>query len=255
MSEALISLGSNLGDRAAELDRAVELLRASTGIQNVAVSSYLATQPIGGPENQKVFLNAAARIETNFSARQLFHRLQEIEQTLGRVRDTHWGPRGIDLDLLLFDQATIQDDDLIVPHRFLAFRRFVLQPASEIAADMVHPVLNRRVAECHSYLDQAAEIFEFGGTEEKFRESLARDVATSCGLSCSHEFTETDILWHSEVRLLKCLPKARIWIDKDVHSDYSCEFVPTLVVSSHSLALATQEATHAIKAMRPFPTY
>jgi 2-amino-4-hydroxy-6-hydroxymethyldihydropteridine diphosphokinase len=147
MAIALISLGSNLGDRKATLDAAVEKLRQRAGISAVVVSSYHQTSPVGGPPGQPEFLNAAARLETTLSPRQLFSGLQRIEQELRRMREVHWGPRTIDLDLLLYDDLEINEPDLVIPHKLMQVRRFVLDPAIEVAPDLIHPILHRTVQE------------------------------------------------------------------------------------------------------------
>jgi 2-amino-4-hydroxy-6-hydroxymethyldihydropteridine diphosphokinase len=183
MATALISFGSNLGDRQATLDAAVEKLRQKAGVEQLVVSSYHATKPVGGPEGQDEFLNAAARLETSLSPRALLSELQRIERELGRVRQEHWGPRTIDLDLLLYDDQVINEPDLIVPHRFLAFRRFVLEPAVQVAGEMMHPELERTLIQLLKHVRLANRIFEVGGLIEPVRHDFARRVAESTGLA------------------------------------------------------------------------
>ena len=183
MATALISLGSNLGDRKATLDAAVENLRQTAGISQVVVSSYHATKPVGGPEGQEDFLNAAARLDTSLSPRELLTELQRIERELGRVRQEHWGPRTLDLDLLLYDNLVINEPDLIVPHRFLAFRRFVLKPAVEVAGEMVHPTLERTLSNALQYIEGAPRVFEVGGLTPSVRMEFATRVADLLGLA------------------------------------------------------------------------
>src|SRR4051812_32120713 len=112
MSQALVGLGSNFGDRQALLDQAIVQLRATEGVQKICVSSWHVTQPIGGPEAQGEFLNGAALLETLLSPEALWARLQQIEIALGRDRKQRWGPRTIDLDLLLFDNLVQQGPPL-----------------------------------------------------------------------------------------------------------------------------------------------
>jgi len=183
MATALISLGSNLGDRKATLDAAVEKLRQTAGISQVVVSSYHATKPVGGPQGQEDFLNAAARLDTSLSPRELLTELQRIERELGRVRQEHWGPRTLDLDLLLYDNLVINEPDLIVPHRFLAFRHFVLKPAVEVAGEMVHPTLERTLSNTLQYIEGAPRIFEVGGLTPSVRSEFATRVASLLGLA------------------------------------------------------------------------
>jgi len=124
---AYIGLGSNVGDREDYLVRAVEALRA---LGDVRVSSIRETDPIGPP--QPKFMNAVAALETGLSARELFVALKKIESDLGRIPRERWGPREIDLDLLLFGDETIDEPDLKVPHPEMANRPFVLEPLREV---------------------------------------------------------------------------------------------------------------------------
>lgn len=140
MATCLIGLGSNLGNRTEQLNSALAALRADPSLTLLRCSSFLETAPIGGPAGQPKFLNAAALVETTIAPRELLAKLQATEARLGRVRGEHWGPRTIDLDLLLYGDAVISTPELMVPHPRLAQRRFVLVPAAEIAAEMVDPV-------------------------------------------------------------------------------------------------------------------
>jgi 2-amino-4-hydroxy-6-hydroxymethyldihydropteridine diphosphokinase len=147
MGDCLIGLGSNLGDRQANLARAIEILCATPRIENVEVSRFLPTSPVGGPPGQGDFLNAAARLTTGLAPLALLDALLDIESQLGRLREVRWGPRTIDLDLLLYNDEVIDTPRLIVPHPRMAERAFVLVPACEIAADMRHPVLGLTIRE------------------------------------------------------------------------------------------------------------
>src|SRR5436190_15289998 len=139
MARCLIGLGSNLGDRAGNLLQAIELLSRSPGIAVTRTSSLIETSPVGGPPDQANYFNAAAVLETELPPRELLAALLAVEQKLGRVRREPNGPRTIDLDLLLYDQAVLETPDLPLPHPRLHQRRFALAPAAEIAADWRHP--------------------------------------------------------------------------------------------------------------------
>lgn len=156
MPECLIAMGSNLGDRQANIAQAITSLTAHPKIRLLASSSLHVTAPVGGPANQPDFLNAAIRIETPLAPRALLELLQKTEADLGRTRDVHWGPRTIDLDLLLYADQPIDEPGLKVPHPLLHERRFVLAPAVEVAPNMVHPILHRTIAELLSDLDSTS---------------------------------------------------------------------------------------------------
>ena len=139
VARAYIGLGSNLGDREAALWGALMLL----GEDVVAVSSFRETDPVGYLDQPR-FLNAAAALETELEPRALLERLLEVERELGRTRDgPRFGPRTIDLDLLLYGDRVIDEPGLVVPHPRLAERRFVLEPLAELDPDLVVPGLGR----------------------------------------------------------------------------------------------------------------
>lgn len=134
---AYLSLGSNMGDRGYYLDQALAFLRAA-GVTVQQVSSVYATEPWGGVE-QEDFWNIAVRVETVLMPLELLHLCQQIEQELGRMRLLHWGPRTIDIDILLCDNVAIQTTELTLPHPHLEERAFVLTPLREISPSLVLP--------------------------------------------------------------------------------------------------------------------
>ena len=141
MTVVYIGLGANLGDRAATLERALAYLRAEPELHVLAVSQVRETAPVGLRE-QPAFLNAAAALETTLAPRALLDRLLAIERRLGRTREgLRWGPRTIDRDLLVHGDAVVARPGLQVPHPRLAQRRFVLEPLTELAPDLVVPDL------------------------------------------------------------------------------------------------------------------
>jgi 2-amino-4-hydroxy-6-hydroxymethyldihydropteridine diphosphokinase len=135
---AFVGIGSNLGDREGNLRQAVELLSAEDGIDVVAVSEIRETDPVG-PVEQGPFLNGAVRIETHLAPRELLERLLAVEERLGRVRRERWGPRTIDLDLLLYGDDVVHEPGLTVPHPRLHERRFALEPLSDLAPSLEIP--------------------------------------------------------------------------------------------------------------------
>jgi 2-amino-4-hydroxy-6-hydroxymethyldihydropteridine diphosphokinase len=137
---AHIALGSNLGDRREFLDQAVMMLRVQPGVQVARVSSYHETEPVGGPPGQGRYLNAVLEIQTDKSPEELLDVLLSVERKLGRIREERFGPRTIDLDLLLFDRVVLDSPDLVIPHPRMHERPFVLGPLAEIAPLATHPV-------------------------------------------------------------------------------------------------------------------
>jgi 2-amino-4-hydroxy-6-hydroxymethyldihydropteridine diphosphokinase len=144
-SRVAIAIGSNLGDRRAHLDFAVG--RLAMLLDNLKVSSYLETEPVGTLEPQPLFFNAAAVGESPRSAPALLVALLEIERQRGRARPYPNAPRTLDLDLILFGDQKIDTSGLIVPHPRFRTRPFVLRPLAEIAPEMVDPVTGQTVAE------------------------------------------------------------------------------------------------------------
>ena len=136
---AYVGLGSNLGDREAMLRRALKLLEAEDEIEVVAVSTIRETDPVE-IEDQPRFLNAAAAVETELRPGELLERLLAVEQALGRTREgPRYGPRTIDLDLLLYGDEVVDGPGLRVPHPRLAERRFALEPLRELDPELVVP--------------------------------------------------------------------------------------------------------------------
>ncbi|NLV00703.1 2-amino-4-hydroxy-6-hydroxymethyldihydropteridine diphosphokinase [Marinomonas sp. UCMA 3892] len=136
MMHAYIGLGSNLENPVAQLDRAIDTLKKHDDLKNLRVSSIYGSKPVG-PQDQPDYINAVATFETNLSPIDLLDLLQSIEQSQRRVRERHWGPRTLDLDLLLYGQETILSPRLTVPHPFMLERGFVIKPLSDLAPDML----------------------------------------------------------------------------------------------------------------------
>lgn len=133
-----LSLGSNLGDRRANLDEALVRLEASGLVRVVRRSSLYETAPIGKTD-QPWFLNLVVEVDTDLPPEDLLDLTQAIERSLGRTRDGRWGPRTLDIDILLYGDMTLQTDRLILPHPEMTHRRFVLEPLVEIARNLILP--------------------------------------------------------------------------------------------------------------------
>lgn len=142
--QAYLSLGSNVGNREAQLREAEQRLSKLGRI--TSVSSNYETEPVEFT-NQPWFLNAALALETNLTPQDLMHSILQIEREMGRERLQKKGPRSIDIDILLFDDSVINSAELTIPHPAMHERRFVLEPLAEIAPEARHPLLNKTVTE------------------------------------------------------------------------------------------------------------
>lgn len=150
MAIVYLGLGSNLGDRAGYLFRAVEAIDRLERIRCHRVSDFYETEPVGGPPDQRPFINAAAEIETVLNPATLLERLQNVEQDLGRPpppRQQRWGPRVVDIDVLLYDDLVFSVSGLTVPHPRMHERWFVLRPLVDLAPEVVHPLLHRTMSQ------------------------------------------------------------------------------------------------------------
>ena len=141
--QVYIGVGSNMGDRAAYMDLAAERVRNLADCRRFRSSDILESEPYGYT-NQDVFLNAVFRFETILEPVELLDRLMEIEQEAGRTREIRWGPRTLDLDILLYDDLVTEDPHLIIPHPDMHNRMFVLEPLCQLNAYGVHPLLRER---------------------------------------------------------------------------------------------------------------
>ncbi len=146
VESAYIGLGSNLGDRLAYLQRAVTALAETSGLTGVLASGVYETAPYGVTD-QPWFLNAVVRADSRLAPEALLEHLQRLEAQAHRQRDRHWGPRTLDLDLLLFGSRCLTSPALTVPHPHLTARSFVLVPLCDLDPELIHPVTGRTVAE------------------------------------------------------------------------------------------------------------
>jgi 2-amino-4-hydroxy-6-hydroxymethyldihydropteridine diphosphokinase len=138
LMRAYLGIGSNLGDRFGHLQAGVSSLAGEEGVEVVAVSSVYRTEPVGGPE-QPEFLNAVVTIDTTLPPRELLTLAQRIEDERDRLRKERWGPRTLDVDILLYGDITLREVDLEIPHPRLAERGFALEPLLEVEPDAVLP--------------------------------------------------------------------------------------------------------------------
>lgn len=164
MNKAYVGLGSNIGDRIGYIQQAVKMLGEYEGVSIVKASSFYETEPYGVKE-QNWFVNAVVELDVQVTPIELLRICQDIEQNLGRDRSAgyqKWGPRSIDLDVLLYNDEQIDDDLLIVPHLGTYDRAYCIVPMLEIARDLVHPVLNKTMSDVHSALKDVDEVYLYG---------------------------------------------------------------------------------------------
>lgn len=148
MATVYLGLGSNLGDRRANLEAGLARLAAVPGVSLERVAAFRETRPVGGPEGQGDFLNTACVVETEMAPEELLKAIHEIERDAGRRRaeETRWGPRTLDIDILLWDDLVMATPELAIPHPRLAEREFVLEPLAELAPTLAHPVEKTTIA-------------------------------------------------------------------------------------------------------------
>jgi len=146
MERVFLGLGSNLGDRVETIRKAKEMVSSIPGVSVAVSSSLYVTEPVG-ISDQPMFINAVLEIETDLSPEELFFELKDIEAKLGRTETIRWGPRVIDIDILLFGDRIVEEEDLTIPHPEMAKRGFVLVPLCEIAPEIKHPRLKKKIKE------------------------------------------------------------------------------------------------------------
>jgi 2-amino-4-hydroxy-6-hydroxymethyldihydropteridine diphosphokinase len=198
MTTAYIALGSNLGDRDDYLARALTALRHCGGVEVTRVSPLYETRPVGGPAGQGAYLNAVAEVRTDSAAHELLDVLLTIEQSLGRVRRERDGPRTIDLDLLLYGDLVHSDERLTVPHPRLHERLFVLQPLAQLAPGLIHPALNRGIAELLAELQGLRLHGSAPGRELAGRRALVTGSTSGIGRAIAVELATAgaDVIVH-----------------------------------------------------------
>ena len=163
MTIVYLSLGSNKGDRIGYVQQSTSLLAAVDGISLVRTSAFYETEP-WNMNSETWFVNAIVEIKTKLSAHELLTECQRIEKQLGRVRDNNenYTDRTIDIDILFFGKEIINDDDLVIPHKYLHLRAFTLVPMLELSPEFVHPVLHKSVSELNNDLENPEMVFLYG---------------------------------------------------------------------------------------------
>jgi 2-amino-4-hydroxy-6-hydroxymethyldihydropteridine diphosphokinase len=181
MTHALIGLGSNLGDRTAQLDEAIQRICGNPQVRCLRRSRYHQTAAVGGPDGQQAFLNAALLVDTTLQPAELLQWTQKVERDMGRERLVRWGPRRIDLDILLWGTEEIRSPPLEVPHPRMTYRPFVLLPAAEIAPGMKHAASGWTIAELVRHLRESPRMLAVFGLPASVAAASARRAAECCG--------------------------------------------------------------------------
>jgi 2-amino-4-hydroxy-6-hydroxymethyldihydropteridine diphosphokinase len=179
--DALIAFGANQGDRQLAFDVAVKQIEENESVANVVASKAIETRPVTGTADgadNSPYLNACIRFTTTLDVEQLHQAMIVIESKLGRERKERWGPRTIDLDLLLFADQQLQKPSLIVPHPRMSFRRFVLEPALEIASDMVHPISGLTIEQLVHHLNSKPNTIVVATDDESFVQSVVENLSS-----------------------------------------------------------------------------
>ena len=167
---AYIGLGSNQDDPLGQCGRALTILDGFPDLRVLRVSSYYRTEPVGVTD-QADFVNAVCEVRTHLRPRMFFDRLKTVERQMGRREERRWGPRIIDLDLLLYGQEVIDEGDLVIPHPALHKRRFVLVPLCEIASFVIHPAFGVSVRGLLDRLEDRSRVavIEDGETKAEWK--------------------------------------------------------------------------------------
>lgn len=163
MAIVYLSLGSNKGDRIGYVQQAASLLGADEKITIVRTSAFYESEP-WNMNTQTWFVNAVVEAKTNYSPKELLEVCQRIEKQLGREKKNtpDYEDRTIDIDILFYNKDIIQEDDLVIPHKYMHLRAFTLVPMMELNADFIHPVLHKSIAEMHNDLENPEMVFLYG---------------------------------------------------------------------------------------------
>lgn len=176
-SVVLLAFGGNLGDVPGTYAECIRQLAQTNEVESIVASKLHSTQPIGGPVGQPRYFNGAIQLRTSLQPLELLASIQTLESLLGRTRTERWGARTIDLDILLYSDQILHTECLELPHPRMTFRRFVLDPAVEVAADMVHPPTGWTIRKLREHLDESPFQVEFCGADRDVVEKCARWLA------------------------------------------------------------------------------
>lgn len=163
MAIVYLCLGSNSGDRLKLIEQAVSLMNLAENMKIIRTSALYETEP-WGVKNQNWFLNMAVELKTNIPPQDLLVKLQNIEKTLGRnrVKETRWGERPIDIDIIFYGEEILDTDFLTIPHKLMHKRAFVLIPLLELIPDFVHPIFKKSLSQIYDELEEVEDVFLYG---------------------------------------------------------------------------------------------
>jgi 2-amino-4-hydroxy-6-hydroxymethyldihydropteridine diphosphokinase len=197
-----------LGDRTATLDAAVAALARATDVQLLRQSAWQMTLPVGSRSMQNQFLNGAVLVETSRSPQELLTLLQQIENQFGRERHERWGNRTLDLDLLLQGDTVIDSPLLSVPHPRMSFRRFVLEPAAEIAGDMLHPTISCTVSHLLAFLEIGSDSVAIVSHDGETRRDIADKLVAKYAMKTCPASTSNQDRWPTELSTWLSIPNS-----------------------------------------------
>jgi len=203
MATSLLGLGSNLGNREETLRAALVEIEALPDVRVRRASEFYRSSPLGGPPGQGEFLNAAAAIETKTPPLRLLDELQDIKTRHGRAKTERWAPRPLDIDLLIYDDEVMETPMLTLPHPRMTFRRFVLQPAAEIAPRTLHPVIGWPIERLLLHLNLASDQVAIVSPSENYRRHFAEFIAKLFGARPVDRptFATAEQFWPSQLTL------------------------------------------------------
>ena len=194
MAICLIALGANIGDKERTIESAIRMISASNSNRILHASKIYQTVPIGGPAGQQSFANAALLVETEETSQQVLNLLLQIEVNFGRQREIRWQARTLDLDLLLYDKQILATARFVLPHPRMTFRRFVLEPAAEIAADLMHPIAEMTIGQLLSTINLPSKLVLILCDHPKSVENLSQQIGKKEKISAAFDWQQAQQL-------------------------------------------------------------
>lgn len=252
--DCLIAFGSNQGDSEKYYDRVCQLLAGNPGVFDLVASDPVVTAAIGGSEKQSDYLNGCIRLQSELPCVNLFNFLRQIETELGRVRNQRWASRTVDLDLLVCGSEILQCHDipLLVPHPRMSFRRFVLQPANQIAGDLVHPDSGLTINELLQHLEIAEPRVGLVTTAQNSMLASQSEFRRLCE-SAAYQFHHFIQATSTHLTLQKMKLVVYFDFDDTCLVNLAKSFAgPTLRLSDQGADYVANELKAALDAMNPF---